>query len=130
MLNEMTGMETGKVFEPKRWSELTHQERKSGLRAIIFMKQKRCGKIKTRLCVDGRPHRHIYTKEDSTSPTVKTESVIITAVIDAKEDRFIAIADITQAFLKAMLPDDTYVKLEGVLDNKMIEINHENIKHM
>ena len=56
----------------------------------------------------------MYTKEDSTSPTVKIKSVIITAVIDTKENRYIAIADIPQAFLKAMLPDDTYMKWKNV----------------
>ena len=44
---------------------------------------------KTRLCVDGRLQRHIYTKEDSTSSTVQTESLLLTTVVDAKENRFI-----------------------------------------
>ena len=117
------GMHTNEVFEPMNWELLTYQQKRMALRAIIFMKMKRCGRIKTRLCADGRPQREIYSKEDAASPTVKTESVMLTAAIDAIQHRYVAVADIPQAFLKAFLPDETIMRLEGVLADTMIKID-------
>ena len=51
----------------------------------MFLKWKQCGKIKGRGCADSRK-QHVYTAhEDAASPTVATDSVFLTAVIDALE---------------------------------------------
>ena len=75
--------------------------------------------------VDSIPQRYIYEKKNSTLPTVKIESVLLISVIDAKENRYVAVVDVPKDFLKAYLPDDTYMKLEGVMADKMVEINPE-----
>ena len=53
-------------------------------------------------------------KEDLTSPTVTTESIFITSVIDAKENREVAIVDLPGAFLHTelmtMIARQTYRK--------------------
>lgn len=116
VMEEMLGMHTNEVFEPQKGDEMTYQQKRLALRAIIFMKQKRCGRIKTRLCADGRPQHEIYSKEDAASPTVKTKSVLLTAVIEAMEQRFVAVADIPQAFLKAFLSDKTINAVGGSVD--------------
>ena len=79
--------------------------------------------MKARGCADGRPQQKLYSKEDAASPTVKTKSVLLTAVIEAIERRHVAVADIPQAFLKAFLPDETIMRLEGVLADIMIKID-------
>ena len=63
----------------------------AALRSVIFLKKKRCGRIKARLCADGRPQRKLYQKNDAASPTVKTESVLLTAVEEAEEGRDVAV---------------------------------------
>ena len=58
MMKEMMGVHTNDIFKPIKWDTMTYQQKRMALRAIIFMKQKRCARIKTRLCADGRPQIH------------------------------------------------------------------------
>ena len=53
----------------------------------MFLKRKRCGKIKARGCADGRKQRIYTSKEEASSPTVSLESVLLSCVIDAQEGR-------------------------------------------
>ena len=41
-------------FQPKHWHELTEEQRKKALRYLMYLKEKRDGKIKGRGCADGR----------------------------------------------------------------------------
>jgi hypothetical protein len=52
---------------------------------LIFLKEKRDGKIKARLCANGSVQREHVAKEEAAAPTVALESVFVTATIDAKE---------------------------------------------
>ena len=70
------------------------------LQYLMFLKRKRCGKIKARGCVDGRPQRDWMTRTDTTSPTVSSEAFFISCAIDAKEDRDTATVDIPGAFMQ------------------------------
>jgi Reverse transcriptase (RNA-dependent DNA polymerase) len=92
------------------------------LNSIIFIKQKRCGRIKARACADGRPQRALYEKSEASSPTVKTESVILTSVIDAAEERVIGVYDIPGAFLHSKLPDTVYMKVTGTLTRFLVAV--------
>ena len=79
------------------------------LQSIIFLQQKRlstteaCACACACACTDGRPQRGLYEKYELSSPTVKTESVVLTAVIDAKEKRYVGVHDIPSVFLHSML---------------------------
>jgi hypothetical protein len=77
------------------------------------IKEKRCGKIKGRIVADGRPQKAQYTKDETSSPTVSTDASMMSVMIDACEDRDVAIADVTGAYLHAFLDDFTLLKLEG-----------------
>lgn len=113
---EMQQMHDKQVYEPVNQATMTRQEKLELLRYIIFLKKKRCGRIKARVCADGRPQRMLYQKEDTASPTVKTESVLLlTAVQDAEEHRDVCVADIPGAFLNAYLDEVVHMQLEGVL---------------
>jgi hypothetical protein len=90
---------------------MTQQEIFQVLNTIIFIKQKRCGRIKARECADGRPQQILYNKHDASSPTFKTESVLLTFVIDAAEERTVGIYDIPAAFLHSTLPDTVHIKM-------------------
>jgi hypothetical protein len=75
------------MFEPMHWRQLSHIQRKTVLESHMFLKEKRDGKIKGRTVAGGNKHRDYISKEDASSPTVITESVLLTCIIDAKEER-------------------------------------------
>jgi hypothetical protein len=82
---EMMQLHDRKVMEPKHAAELTHVQKQEALAYLMFLKRKRCGKVKGRGCANGRKQRAYTAREDAASPTVATESVFLTTVIDALE---------------------------------------------
>ena len=69
------------------------------------MEQIQCGKIKGRLVADGSKMKLWYTKEETASSTDSTKALKISLVIDALEERSVAIADVPGDFLQADMPD-------------------------
>ena len=104
---------------------MTRQEVISTLNTLTFIKRKRCGRVKARTCADGRPQRILYQKWESSSPTVRTESVLTTSVIDAYEQRIIGVYNIPGAFLHAEQTDLTYIKMAGEAAECLIEVSPE-----
>ena len=49
----------------------------------MFLKQNRCGKINGRGCADGRKQHKYLTKDDTSAPTVATESIFLTCLVNA-----------------------------------------------
>ena len=89
------------AYEPVHATDLTEPQRRGALRIINLIKEKRDGRLKGRSVADGRPQRAFYTKEETSSPTATPESVLLTALIDAVEDRHVVVADVTGAYLNA-----------------------------
>ena len=54
VLAELNQLHERKVLKPKDSSKLSREEKKAALQYLMFLKQKRCGKIKGRGCADGR----------------------------------------------------------------------------
>jgi Reverse transcriptase (RNA-dependent DNA polymerase) len=102
-----------KVIVPVDPSTLSISDKHGALQYLMFLKQKRCGKIKGRGCADGRKQRLYLSKEDTSSPTVAIESVNLSCVIDADENRDVATVDIPGAFLHADMDDTVYLKIDG-----------------
>ena len=98
------------VIEPVKRELVTHSIRRQSRPYLMFLKQKRCGKIKGRGCADGRKRRELISKEEVSSPTVSTPALIATCLIDVIEGRNVATADIPGAFLQATI-DDVWIKL-------------------
>jgi hypothetical protein len=110
------------VFEGQHATALTRDERRAALRAINLIKEKRCGKIKGRTVADGSQQRSLYSKEETTSPTVSTDALMLSIMIDAYEMRDVATADVTGAYLHADQDDFTLLKLEGVSVDIMCDV--------
>jgi hypothetical protein len=89
----------------------------------MFLKEKRSGAIKGRGCADGRSQRDHMTKQETSSPTVATESLILSCVIDAIEGRDIATCDIPGAFMQSDMKGKVIMKLEGVMAEIIIKID-------
>jgi hypothetical protein len=66
----MEQLHTQKFAKPVDSSKLSKVQKRASLRYLMFMSKKRCGKIKTRGCVDGRKKRETTTKDEASSPTV------------------------------------------------------------
>ena len=75
------------VCEPINEKDLSREQKSKALGYLMFLKQKRCGRIKGRGCANGQKQRVWTTKEEATSPTVSTEAILLTSVIDAKEQQ-------------------------------------------
>jgi len=89
-----------------------------------FVVEKRDGRIKARAVADGRSQIR-YTEEETYSPMVKLESIMLNAFIDAHEGRCVATVDIKVPFLKAKVPNnmELIVKMTGELAQIMCEID-------
>ena len=74
------------------------------MNSLIFLTEKRDGTIKARACANGSTQRSYINKEEAASPTVSTEALLTTAVIDAKQKRNIITLDIPNAFVQTPMP--------------------------
>ena len=107
---EMNQLHSRKVMKVLHPNDLTYKQKKEALDYFMFLKRKRCGKIKGRGCADGRKQRTYTTKADSSSPTVTTQAVFLTAVIDAMEERCIKVVDVPGAFMHADMDKVVHVR--------------------
>jgi hypothetical protein len=81
----------------------------------MFVKEKRSGTTKARGCADGRKQRLCKTKQETRSPAVRTESLLLSCVIDAKEVRQVMTCDILGAFMQVDVDEVVHVRLSGAL---------------
>ena len=88
---EMKQLHQMKSLKPRK---LTREQKKQALAYLMYLKKKSTDRIKGRGCADGRKQRQHIPKNEATSPTVSTETVFISAAIDAHEGRDVAIIDI------------------------------------
>ena len=106
-------------------SDLTWQDKKDALRLLLMITEKRNGDIKARQVADGSKQRTYdrYNKSDGSSPTVMTDSVIITGVIGAKEGRAVTVVDVNTVFLHADNNKRVLMLLRGKLAEMMVRID-------
>ena len=110
---------------PKLYADLSPEQREKILESHIFIKQKRSGEIKGRTVAGGNKQRRYISQEDASSPTVLTKSVILTSMIDAIEERDIAIVDIPNAFIQTEVTDENkrvIVCICGMLVDILVKI--------
>ena len=75
----------------------------------------------------GDKQRGSIEKLEASSPTAALESVLLTAVIDAKEHRHVAVIDIPNAFVQTRLDEEDKVvmRLRGKLAELMVKVAPE-----
>ncbi|MEL6660658.1 MAG: reverse transcriptase domain-containing protein, partial [Bacteroidota bacterium] len=113
LLKEFKQLFDRDVFTILDGKTLSAEDKAAALRAVNLIKEKRDGVLKGRTCADGRPQRKLYTKAETTSPTVSSEALAITTIVDAYEGRDIATCDITGAYLNAHIDDYVTMKFTG-----------------
>ena len=96
----------------------------------MFLKQKRDDSIKGRLVAGGNKQRSTINKEDAASPTTALESILLTATIDAKEGRDVAIIDIPNAFVQTRIENDNDIaimRLRGKLAKLPLQLQKSTV---
>ena len=128
MQKELQQIHDMEGFEPKHWHELTQDERDKALRYLMYLKEKRDGKIKGRGCADGRSQRPYTSKMGTSSPTASQAGIFLTCMIDAYEKRDVATQDIADAFLQTKMSKDekdVHVMLVGRMAELLAKISPE-----
>jgi hypothetical protein len=95
------------------------------LESHIFLKDKRDGKVKGITVAGGNTQQDYISTEDATSPTVSTESVPLSCIIDAEEGQDVAVVTIPNEFIQKRVEnekDTTFIKIRGVLMDILVEI--------
>jgi len=120
---ELTQLHDMNVFCPIEVEPLTYDDKKKALSLLMFLKKKRGSLVKVHMYADGRKQKDgTWSKQDTTSPTVATESVFITAVIDLHEGCDVACFDIPGSFLHADVDEDITMVLKGRLAELMVQV--------
>ena len=70
------------------------------MESLIFLTEKKDGRIKARTCANGSIQHAYIPKDDAVSPTTSTESILITSTIEAKQNTDVITADIPNAFVQ------------------------------
>ena len=113
------------IYVPQDARLLSRAEQLKALLALMFIVEKRNGDIKARTCAVGSKQRTFpgYVKSEWASPTVSTDGVIITSVIEAHQGCDVAVFDLPNAFLNAINSEQTLILLKGKLAELMVQID-------
>lgn len=106
-------------------SKVTREIRKCPLGYLMFLKRKRCGRVKGRGCANGRPQRDYISKDEPISPTVSLYTLMTSCVLDALDSRHVITIDIPGAFLQGDWPQHEhpdYLKFTGIMVDMICEI--------
>ena len=91
----------------------------------MFLKEKIYGKIKCRTVAGGNKQRGFISKEDSSSPTVATEAVLLSCIIDKEEERDVAAICTPNAFIQTCVSNENereVIYIRGILVDLLLEI--------
>jgi hypothetical protein len=100
---------------------MTKTEKRKAMESLLFLTEKRDGRIKGRL--------EWLSKDDATAPTASLESIMLTAIIEAKEKRDVMTADIPNAVIQAHMPETKdgeergIMKITAVLVDLLVEVD-------
>jgi hypothetical protein len=123
VVTEMRQLNYRDVIKPVDGKELMREQKRRALNYLMYLKQKRCGRIKARGCADGRK-QHLYkSKDETSSPTVSTEAVFLTSVIEAQERRKVMTINIPGAFMQANINELIHVRLEGPMAELLTRVD-------
>ena len=126
--SELKQMHDRTCFRAMAVAELTRQEKERAMDGLMFVQQKKSGVHKGRLAYNGKPTRKWVSREDKSSPTCFTESILLTCGIDAAEHQDIITMDIPNAFVQTDMPkkaigEQISMKIRGRLVSWLVEMN-------
>jgi len=118
-VTEMKHLHDTSCLKPADVNKLTDKQRRQAMKSLFFITEKREGRIKGRTVADGSKQRLWINKKEVSSPAVAVESVTWPAIIDAKEQREVAVVDIPNAFIH----ETDMMKVKGSLADVLVEID-------
>ena len=78
MVKELNTIHDMETFTLADAANMNWEERKAAVSSLMSLKEKNNGNIKGQACANGAKQREYIKKEDASSPTASTESVVIT----------------------------------------------------
>ena len=129
VFKEFKQLHERECFKPVDVNTLSREERKRALESLAFVTQKRDGTVKGRTCANGSKQRQWMSKEDTSSPTVSLEAVLLTCTIEAKEEREVAVVDVPNAFIQTEYEGEkVHIKVKGKLAEILLAAAPETYK--
>ena len=125
---EMRQLDYRNVIKPVNKDDLSREQKRRALNYLMYLKQKRCGRIKARGCADGRKQRIYKSKDETSSPTVSTEAVFLTSVINAQERRKVVTIDIPGAFMHVDIDELIHMRLEGPMAELLTRVDPDKYR--
>jgi hypothetical protein len=125
---EMRQLDYCNVIKPVDGKKLTREQKRHALQYLTYLKQKQCGRIKARGCSDGRKQCLYKTKDETSSPTVSTEAVFLTSVIEAQERHKVMTIDIPGAFMQVEINELVHVRLEGPMAELLTRVDPDKYR--
>jgi len=125
VLSDFIQLDKNGVVEPLNPDKISPQQKKDVLCTVSFLKEKLCGCLKGRTCVDGSTQRPYITKEESSLITVSTEALVATVAMYENEGRDAATLDVVEAYLNADMDDFVATKIEGMMVDFMVKVDSE-----
>ena len=92
------------------------EKKKSAVPSLMFLTEKWDKTVKARECTDGQKQRGYIPKDSAASPIMNIKIILITAVIEAREECEIAVMDLPGALLHAKNEREVTMKMEGKLE--------------
>ena len=131
--NEVRQMHERRCFKAMAVAKLIRMEKERAQDGIMFVSQKQTGEYKGRLAYNGKPTREWLTQEEKSSPTVATESLMLTVAVDAHQRRNVMTLDIPYAFIEADMPAQevgkrVVMKLRGRLVDWLVQLDPMSYK--
>ena len=127
-MSEMKQLHDCIYFKPLKIEDMSIEEKKRAIKSLIFVTKKKDGRLKSRTCANGSKQRIWSNREENASPTISTKGLLMTYVIDAKEERDVMLSDILNAFVKT--DNENYkdgkqvvMKLYGALVDMLVELD-------
>ena len=116
-------------------AELTRQERVRAQEGLMLLTRKRSGSVKGRLAYNVKATRDWISKENTSSPTVGTDSIMMTCAVDSFERRDVMTSDVPNAFIQTDAPEKeigerVIMKIRGKLVDWLVDLDpgkYENL---
>ena len=119
-------------FRPESIKNLSQRQIERAQEAMMLLAEKDITKEKKgRLVFRGDGTREWLSREDTASPTAALESIELTCVVDAYEERDMMSMDVPNAFIQTLMPEpkegeeQVVMKITGSLVDILIEMDPE-----
>jgi hypothetical protein len=122
---EMKQLHWQNSFKPMHWKSLIADQRKKVLESHIFVERIQDGALKAQQVAGGNKQWGYILKEDASSRTVSSEAVMLMCVVDANENREVAIVDIPNKFAQTVVKDENdraFICIRGPLVSILVSI--------